>query len=228
LVYAAGIGLLLLGIACSRSTPPAAPDAAARQTMQEQARGAASPAINGGLSITAPTDTTPQPAVVQASVAEELSRFYLQPGYHLEPVLTEPHIREPAAIAFDGTGRMFVLELRSYMQDADATDELLPASQISMHEDTDNDGTCRFIRREIHGEGRTGGGDPCRQMSIGDGAPAARANKVSWELWKLVAVRVSGQFPAHVGFRSAGVELLGGVTIVTSTNQCEVLPSLDR
>jgi mono/diheme cytochrome c family protein len=35
---------------------------------------------------------------------------------------------------------MFVLELRSYMQDADAGGELDPISRISMHEDRDNDG----------------------------------------------------------------------------------------
>src|SRR5690606_23356508 len=64
----------------------------------------------------------------------------LQPGYRIDPVLTEPTILEPAAIAFDGNGRMFVLELRTYMQDADATGELEPGNRISLHEDTDNDG----------------------------------------------------------------------------------------
>ena len=43
-------------------------------------------------------------------------------------------------IAFDGNGRMFVLEIRGYMQDADATGELAPTGRISVHEDTDNDG----------------------------------------------------------------------------------------
>src|SRR4029434_8732382 len=47
---------------------------------------------------------------------------------------------EPAQIAFDGNGRMFVLELRGYMQDADATGELDPVGRISVHEDRDNDG----------------------------------------------------------------------------------------
>ena len=35
---------------------------------------------------------------------------------------------------------MFVLELRGYMQDADATGELDPVGRISRHEDADNDG----------------------------------------------------------------------------------------
>ena len=64
----------------------------------------------------------------------------LPPGYRLEPVLTEPDIEEPMQIAFDGNGRMFVVEIRGYMQDADATDELAPTGRISVHEDVNNDG----------------------------------------------------------------------------------------
>ena len=58
----------------------------------------------------------------------------------MEPVLTDPDILEPAQIAFDGNGRMFVVELRGYMQDADATGELDPVGRISLHEDKNNDG----------------------------------------------------------------------------------------
>ena len=46
----------------------------------------------------------------------------------------------PAAITFDGNGRMYVTELRSYMNDADGTDTLTPTGRISRHEDVDNDG----------------------------------------------------------------------------------------
>ena len=55
-------------------------------------------------------------------------------------MLTDPDIEEPMQIAFDGNGRMFVLEIRAYMQDADATAELAPTGRISVHEDADNDG----------------------------------------------------------------------------------------
>jgi len=75
------------------------------------------------------------------SVEEEQKSFLLQPGYHMTPVLTEPAIKEPMMISFDGNGRMFVLEMRSYMQDADAKDELAPTSLISLHEDTKGTGT---------------------------------------------------------------------------------------
>jgi len=61
-------------------------------------------------------------------------------GYRLEPVLTEPDIAEPVMIAFDGNGRMYVAEMRTYMMDADATGEQEPFSRVSRHEDTDGDG----------------------------------------------------------------------------------------
>ena len=47
----------------------------------------------------------------------------LPKGYRLEPVLTEPDIAEPVMVAFDGNGRMYVAEMRTYMQDADGTGE---------------------------------------------------------------------------------------------------------
>jgi len=71
---------------------------------------------------------------------QELTKFILQPGYHLELVLSDPIIQEPTAIAFDGNGRMFVLEDRGYMQDADATGEHDPIGRVSLHVDTDGDG----------------------------------------------------------------------------------------
>ena len=74
------------------------------------------------------------------SPADEAKKIWLPPGFKLEPVLADPDIQEPAQIAFDGNGRMFVLEIRGYMQDADATGELDPVGRISLHEDKDGDG----------------------------------------------------------------------------------------
>ena len=88
-------------------------------------------------------DLSPKPPITAVSPAEEQKRFVLPPGYRMEPVLTEPDIEEPMQIAFDGNGRMFVVEIRGYMQDADATDELAPTGRISVHEDVNNDGVYR-------------------------------------------------------------------------------------
>lgn len=85
-------------------------------------------------------DLEPKAPVQPLSVANEQQQFLLPPGYKIEPVLTEPAIQQPAEIAFDGNGRMYVLELRSYMLDADSKNELEPINRISRWEDKNNDG----------------------------------------------------------------------------------------
>ena len=85
-------------------------------------------------------DWSPKPPVLPLTPADEQARFILQPGYRLDPVLTDPQIKQPGSIAFDGNGRMYVLELRTYMLDADSKEELAPRSRISRWEDRNNDG----------------------------------------------------------------------------------------
>ncbi|MEA5257894.1 c-type cytochrome [Arcicella aquatica] len=85
-------------------------------------------------------DLEPKQPVQPLSPTDEAARFLLPPGYHIQPILTEPAIQQPGAIAFDGNGRMYVLELRSYMLDADSKNELEPTSRISRWEDKNNDG----------------------------------------------------------------------------------------
>ncbi len=82
----------------------------------------------------------PTGSVPYLSVEESLKTFHLPPGYRLEAVVTEPEIAEPVVAAFDGNGRLYVAEMRTYMQDADATGEQEPKSRVSVHEDTDGDG----------------------------------------------------------------------------------------
>ncbi|HEY0741092.1 MAG TPA: discoidin domain-containing protein [Chryseosolibacter sp.] len=85
-------------------------------------------------------DLEPKPPVLPVSADEQQKKFLLHEGYVMEPVLTEPKIQQPAAITFDGNGRMHVLELRSYMLTADSKGTLEPVSGISRWEDKDNDG----------------------------------------------------------------------------------------
>ena len=86
--------------------------------------------------IAAAPPAPPKALSPEASVAT----MQLRQGYRLEPVLSEPQIAEPVMIAFDGNGRMYVAEMRTYMMDADATGEQEPFSRVSRHEDTDGDG----------------------------------------------------------------------------------------
>jgi glucose/arabinose dehydrogenase/mono/diheme cytochrome c family protein len=64
----------------------------------------------------------------------------LPPGYRLELVLSEPQVKEPVVTVFDGNGRMYVAEMRSYMRDIDASDEKRPESRVSLHWSSKGDG----------------------------------------------------------------------------------------
>jgi mono/diheme cytochrome c family protein len=123
---------------------PAGPAAAGGQG-QGRGRGfVEAPAADDPLNAAA--DLSPQPPVVPLAPADQAKRFWLPPGYRLEPILSDPDIEEPAQIAFDGNGRMFVLELRGYDQTLDGLDLMPPTARISVHEDRNNDGVYEYHR----------------------------------------------------------------------------------
>lgn len=80
------------------------------------------------------------PALIPLPPEEAMKHIKLPAGFRLQLVLSEPQIREPVAVAWDGNGRMFVAEMRGYMQDIDGTGAQDPVGRISLHEDTDGDG----------------------------------------------------------------------------------------
>ena len=83
-----------------------------------------------------PENLPPARHLPAVSAAEELKTIQLGDGYSLELVLSEPDIKEPMAMAFDGNGRLYVVEMRTYMQDIEGTDEITPKSRVSRHEMT--------------------------------------------------------------------------------------------
>jgi mono/diheme cytochrome c family protein len=124
--------------------PPAAPSAAtpsgvAQIPMGRGRRGAPDP--------DAGADFSPKPPIKPLTPEEQAARFILPPGYRMELVLAEPDIISPTAIAFDGNGRLYVNEMRSYMLDADGSRSFEPMSRISVHESTKGDG--RFDRHSV-------------------------------------------------------------------------------
>ena len=151
----AAVAALTLSVVAKASlqTPPQTPPVtgAGAPAAQPPAQGTpppqtptGAPAAPGGRGGRGPAmnepDFSKKPPIVALSPSEQQKKFWLPPGFKIEPVLTDPDILEPAQIAFDGNGRMFVVELRGYMQDADATGELDPVGRISLHEDKNNDG----------------------------------------------------------------------------------------
>ncbi len=91
-----------------------------------------------------PTHSAPGDEIYQKgflSIEDARKSIELPEGYSLQLVLSEPQIEEPVAMAWDGNGVLYVVEMRTYMQTADATGEQEPKSRISRHEDTNGDGT---------------------------------------------------------------------------------------
>ena len=87
-----------------------------------------------------PNTFPPAPPIQPRSPAETIKATELPPGYHLETVLSEPDIEEPVAMAFDGDGRIYVAEMRTYMQNIDAIGEHEPTSRVSVHWSSKHDG----------------------------------------------------------------------------------------
>jgi glucose/arabinose dehydrogenase/mono/diheme cytochrome c family protein len=82
----------------------------------------------------------PKPPVKPLSPAEAAKSFQLPPGYRLELILSEPEIVDPVCMAFDGNGRLYVAEMRTYMPDIDGSHQLVPGSRVSVHWSSKNDG----------------------------------------------------------------------------------------
>jgi mono/diheme cytochrome c family protein len=80
------------------------------------------------------------PSVKPLSPEESIKLIQLPPGFKVELVASEPMVQEPVGMAWDGNGRLFVVEMNTYMKDAAATGEFEPLSRIKLLEDTDNDG----------------------------------------------------------------------------------------
>ena len=82
----------------------------------------------------------PMPPIQPLPAADSLKTMKLKPGYHMELVMSEPAIEEPTMVAFDGDGRMFVTEFRTYMQEIDGLNEFDPVSRVSLHWSSKHDG----------------------------------------------------------------------------------------
>ncbi len=89
-------------------------------------------------------DTQPAPVL---SPDEALEAFRIAPGFEIELVAAEPLVEEPVAMAWDASGRLYVVEMRGYMRDAYGTDSDAPVGQVVRLTDDDGDG--RMDRSEV-------------------------------------------------------------------------------
>ncbi|GAB3639856.1 DUF7133 domain-containing protein [Spirosoma arcticum] len=114
------VSALVVTCTASRTTP--------QQAAQVEGDFGAKPVVNP---VANPTQLTP---------TQSLNAFRVPKGYHMELVASDPMIHEPVAIAWDGNARMYVAEMDTYMQDAEATGEHEPVSRVMLLEDTNGDG----------------------------------------------------------------------------------------
>jgi len=136
------LGAVLLAIGVTqgwqRAEQPARPPSVA------QTPASAAPAQSGRGELEAEiamgADFAKKPPVTRLDPVVQQQRFLLPPGFTIEPILTDPLIQDPVGVTFDGNGRMYVLEMRSYMRDAEGSRSREPISRISRHEDTDGNG----------------------------------------------------------------------------------------
>ena len=80
------------------------------------------------------------PAAPVLSPEEALETFTLQSGFRIELIASEPLIQAPVAMDIDEDGRLWVVEMQTYMPNVDGEGELLPESRVVVLEDTNGDG----------------------------------------------------------------------------------------
>jgi len=80
------------------------------------------------------------PAAPALSPEDEAKTFQIAPGFRIELVASEPLIGDPVAAQFGPDGRLWVVEMRSYMPDLDGHDEDKPTGRVVVLTDTDGDG----------------------------------------------------------------------------------------
>ncbi len=140
-IAAAMMLLVALAIVAPRVVSSQAQGGPPRGAIQDQSGGPGPGAAPDAKDpANAAADLSRKAPVLPLSPQDEVKQFWLPAGYRMEPILSEPVIEDPAQIAFDGNGRMFVVELRGYYQTPEGIDLIPPTGRISMHEDRDGDG----------------------------------------------------------------------------------------
>jgi putative membrane-bound dehydrogenase-like protein len=80
------------------------------------------------------------PASPALDAAAERATFSIADGYDIELVAAEPLVEAPVAFRFAPDGRLWVVEMRGYMRDAEGAGEDQPLGRIKVLDDDDGDG----------------------------------------------------------------------------------------
>ena len=88
----------------------------------------------------------PQPVVQDFSVSpvvspeDAIEKMEVEKGFKVELVASEPLLDAPVTMTFDDKGRIWVVEMESFMLDTVGTGEDQPTGKVSILEDKDGDG----------------------------------------------------------------------------------------
>lgn len=85
------------------------------------------------------------------SPEDSMKTFAMPDGYRVELVASEPLVSDPILIDWDADGRLWVVEMPSYMVDIRGTGEDTPNGRIVVLEDRDHDG--RMDARTVFADG---------------------------------------------------------------------------
>lgn len=80
------------------------------------------------------------PPPVPLKPDEALKAFTIEKDYRIELVAAEPLVEAPIAMSWDDQGRLYVVEMRGYMQDVAGARDQEPRGRIKLLTDTDGDG----------------------------------------------------------------------------------------
>ena len=81
------------------------------------------------------------PRAPALSPTDEMKTFQLAPGLRIELVASEPLIEDPVSARFDQDGKLWVVEMRAFMNDLEGSAEDAPIGRVVVLRDTDGDGT---------------------------------------------------------------------------------------
>src|SRR5690606_13128404 len=88
----------------------------------------------------------PQPTVQDFSVSpvvspeDAIEKMEVEDGFEVELVASEPLLNAPVTMTFDEKGRIWIVEMESFMLDTVGTGEEQPTGKVSILEDKDGDG----------------------------------------------------------------------------------------
>ncbi len=114
--------------------------------------------------------STELPRIPATSAEAALESLQVLPGFSVQLVVAEPLISDPIAFAFDGRGRMFVVEMLDYSEQAD--DHL---GRVAMLVDRDEDGV--YDQRTTFVEGLSW---PTAIWPWRDGVLVAEPPRITW------------------------------------------------